>query len=227
MRKLWKAVMVSVAALAMGTGTAAAQMAAPYVGASSYAPAPAQTWDGIFVGAFGAWGTGQMYHTSLVPGNNILVDGWGLGASAGGNMYLWDSIIVGVEADIAWTNFTGSRAVAGGVSTHTVNWMGTARAVLGYDAGMFMPYVTGGAAFVQGTRTSSVGPQPNTASAMHVGYAVGAGVQMAVSDNVIVDLRYLYSEYFPSVYDWSGVGTNPTIGPEVNTITLGVKMPIY
>ncbi len=225
MRKLLKAVMVSTAALALGTGAAMAQMVAPYVGTSSFAPASAQTWDGYFVGGFGTWGTGQMYEGTPGPGGNILVDGWGAGVTVGGNMYLWDSIIVGVEADVAWTNFTGSRPDGPETVTHTVNWMGTARAVLGYDAGMFMPYLTGGPAFVQATRTTTDGA-PNSANAMHFGYAVGGGVQVAVTDSVILDFRYLYSEYFPAVYDWSGVGTNPTIGPEVNTLTVGIKMPI-
>lgn len=227
MRNLAKTISASVLAGLIGTGaaTAADPVTVPYVAPTVYAPAPVQTWDGVFVGVFGGGGIGQAYHLTG-PMNNIGVAGGVIGATVGGNFYLTDSVLLGAEADIAWMNLTGSTTTFGGnTSTHTFNVMGSVRAVLGYDAGMFMPYITGGPAFTQGTRTSTAGA-PNSASASHFGYAVGAGVQVAVTDNVILDLRYLYSEYLPAVYDWSGPGVNPTIGPELNTVTLGVKMPL-
>ncbi len=227
MRKFLKVTTLSAVAALMGSSAVmAADMVVPYVAPTTYAPAPVTNWDGIFVGVFGGGGVGVADHTSLVPGNDFSLMGMLVGVSIGANMYLSDQVVGGVEADIAWANLTGSGPAGGGTSTHTINWTGSLRGVLGYDAGMFMPYLTGGVALASATRTSSVGPQPNTASATHFGYTVGAGVEMAATDDLVVDLQYRYTMYPGQVYVWSGVGVDPTIAMSTHTVSAGLKWQI-
>jgi len=182
-------------------------------------------WDGFYLGIFGGYGVGEADHTSLDPGNDIDLDGWLFGGVAGVNFYLSDQIVGGVEADIAWSDLSGSTENFLFESTHSVDWMGSLRGRLGFDGGSFMPYVTGGLAFAHAERTTSF-DDPNSASAMHYGWTAGAGVEIAATDNLNVDLQYRYTDLSGEVYDWSGAGTNPTVDLTTHTATVGLKWQI-
>lgn len=226
MRILSTTLAVSALAALMGSSAAlAADMSTPvvpYVAPTTYAPAPASNWDGVFIGIFGGAGMGEADHTSGPGTNDASLTGMLVGVSIGANAYLSDGIVGGVEADIAWSNITGT-ATAIGTSEHTIGWMGSLRGVLGYDAGAFMPYLTGGLAVANATRTSTLGGPGNTANATHFGYTVGGGVEVAATDNLVIDLQYRYSNFGSQEYDWSGGGINPTIALSTHTVSAGLK----
>lgn len=190
----------------------------------SYSPGIVQAsggnWDGVYLGVFGGWASGLADHTSQVPGNDIDISGGLLGLTAGANFTLTDGVVAGIVGDIAWSDVTGDNLAAYGSPIHTIDWQGSLRGRLGVDAGAFMPYVTGGVAFAHGTRESTVG---GTADAMHVGWTAGAGVEVAVADNISLDLQYRYSDFGSKEYDWSGPGTNPTVNLTQHAITAGLN----
>jgi opacity protein-like surface antigen len=91
-----------------------------------------------------------------------------------------------------------------------LDWLGTTRARIGYAFGNFMPYMTGGVAYGQlssngvgvnsfgygGTgfaaRFNSSGAQ--SYSAVKIGWALGAGTEYKVTENISMKAEYLYTQ---------------------------------
>lgn len=186
------------------------------------------SWDGAYVGVFAgyAWGTADHVPTGgpcfPIDGCDTDMDGFLLGLTAGANFTVSDSIILGIAGDIAWSNVEGDVAVSPvGAYSNGVDWEGSLRGVLGFDGGAFMPYLTAGVAFAHGWHESTLGDGEGDAT--HVGWTAGLGVQVAVADNVSLDLQYRHSVYSEEEYDM-GVGPiNPVFGLSTDRITAGVN----
>jgi outer membrane immunogenic protein len=102
---------------------------------------------------------------------------------------------------------------AGQASTETIlEWFGTVRGRLGYAHDRFLPYITGGLAYgeikstltVGGTTFDTGGGTPvfvasssasASTSAVHIGFAVGGGVDWAVNDRWMLRAEYLYLNF--------------------------------
>lgn len=138
-------------------------------------------WEGAYVGIFGGYAAGELTDA----GAGVDIDGWLVGFAAGYDVYLSDSIVGGIVADIAWNDIDDD-------ADFSSDWNGSLRARLGYDAGAFLPYVTGGLAFINGDDTVTT----NT----HWGWTVGAGVEVAVSEQLSIDLQYRYTDYATADY---------------------------
>jgi outer membrane immunogenic protein len=180
------------------------------------------SWDGAFIGAFVGGGWADADHLANPPNNDLELAGWLVGIDAGFNFTVGSGLVLGVVGDIAWADITGDDGGAFAFdTTHTIDWQGSLRGRVGFDGGAFMPYLTAGVAFAHGERTTSLG-SPNSAEATHWGWTVGAGVEFAVSEELSVDLLYRYSDLSEELYDWSGPGTNPTIGLTSHTIQAGL-----
>lgn len=195
-------------------------------------PAPAGVvdvggnWDGAYVGVFAGAGWGFADHNSGSPplfpnGYDIDLSGWLLGVQAGANFTVGNGLVAGVVADAAWSNVEGSLLVGGGIGTitQTIDWMGTLRGKLGFDGGAFMPYLTGGLAVAGATR--EVSGTSASDSQTHVGWTVGAGVDFAVSEDVSINLEYLYADLGEKVYNTGGIP--PTIDLTTHQVRVGLN----
>ena len=102
-------------------------------------------WDGVYVGAFGgfAWNS---FDAAGAP-EPIDGSGWLLGVTAGANFTVTPGLVAGIAGDIAWNDVNGEES--GVVSS--MDWTGSLRGRLGWDADAILPYVTGGLAFAGGT----------------------------------------------------------------------------
>ncbi|WP_455474303.1 outer membrane protein [Bartonella sp. B30(2025)] len=91
--------------------------------------------------------------------------------------------------------------------TFKQKWAGALRARMGFVAGRVLPYIAGGVAYSQFQSTASIEIlQQNTADRLafghladekksFVGYTVGGGVDLAMTDNIIMRAEYRYSDY--------------------------------
>ena len=222
--------LAGVAAFALTSAATAADLMVEAPPAMVYdEPAPAGNWDGPYIGAFGGWGWGIADHIPdggpcAPDGCDVLMDGWLAGVVVGANFTLSDNIVGGVAADIAWSGMTGTDTFGFiGDSTNSVDWEGSLRGVLGYDGGTFMPYLTAGLAVASASHTSDF-VAPTTATAMHLGGTVGAGVQVAVAENVALDLQYRASFYNDQVYDVGAGPFNPVFALHTHRITAGINV---
>ncbi len=160
-------------------------------------------WDGVYVGAFGgfAWNS---FDAAGAP-EPIDGSGWLLGVTGGANFTVTPGLVAGIAGDIAWNDVNGEEP--GVVSS--MDWTGSLRGRLGWDADAILPYVTGGLAFAGGTLAGA----GVDATATHIGWTAGAGVEMAVAEQLSVDLQYRYSDYGTEQYTVGGVASATTSSP--------------
>ena len=230
MRSLNSLLLAGVAVLALGPAAYAADLIVDIPEEPGVVMAENVNWDGPYIGAHIGYGWGTADHRPLVPigpgglGNDLTLSGWFVGGQVGANFHLVDGIVAGIEGDLSWANITGTNAALFGSPVHTINWMGSVRGNLGFDAGGFMPYLTLGVGVADATRTSTSGPGL-TASATHIGWTAGAGVKIAATENVSFDFQYRYSDLGTQLYTWSpaGFGTNPNVNLTVHTFRAGVN----
>ena len=182
----------------------------------------------------GSWGhqditgTGTNALGTLVLTNSNHLDGVIGGGQIG---YNWQGAgspwVFGLEADIQGSGQKSDGAffapagiivgVAGApavfpASTVTyedkLDWFGTVRGRIGYavgDQGRWLPYITGGLAYGQGSLNGAgnVGPTAVafTSSNTYVGWTIGGGLEWAFADKWSAKVEYLYMD----------LGSGPTI----------------
>jgi len=158
-------------------------------------------------------------------------DGFIGGAQIGFN-YQFGMFVAGIEADISYTDLSETqtyfsprdfgRAVAGTPSTFSqdLEYLGTVRARLGVAFDRALVYVTGGFAYgdvsyradflTAGGALQFAG----RSSDIEVGYALGAGVEYAFTNNLTLKAEYLYYDLGSknvTVNSIPGVGTGSYI----------------
>lgn len=153
--------------------------------------------------------------TELLDGSaDITSNGFFGGVQAGYN-HQFDNFVVGLEGDIQFANIEGSvtasvtdvtGALTGTPGTTldleagtSVDWLATIRPRLGFVHNQALFYVTGGLAY--GDVTSSVSAEAGGVSAIDEsetegtwGYAVGGGVELAMSESITFKTEYLYTD---------------------------------
>ncbi|MFD2648801.1 outer membrane protein [Devosia albogilva] len=190
--------LASLALVVLASGAQAADLIVEdYPGLIEIPGSATNHWDGAFVGVFG----GHVWGAASSPVSFDLT-GQLLGVNAGVNFTLSNGIVAGVVGDLAWSNLTDAEVFAP-PSAFDVNWTGSIRGRVGYDAGAVMPYLTAGLAVARGTLTATTGA--TVASNTHFGWTAGAGVEVKASDSISLDLSYRYSDYAAAAYgvtDW-------------------------
>lgn len=179
-------------------------------------------WSGAYIGAHAGYGWGHtqdVYNSTNSP-KKKMKGGFG-GLQAGYNWQFDNNVVLGAEADVSfgsikknWSDMAeGTNKWSANSTYYTqdkIGTHGTVRARLGYAADRFLPYVTGGLAWADTKNTlgcSGVKPIPSgncvapnmqfetSKSKVRVGYAIGAGLEYAVTDNWTVKAEYLYSNF--------------------------------
>ena len=184
--------------------------AAPY-----YAPAPLFTWSGFYAGVNGQLGLGSFSGGgSQVFGSPV----GGLGGATVGYNYQSGQLLVGAEADIGFGSINGNGNFGSlTASSGTINGLGTIRGRLGYVYDRALLYVTGGyAGTVLNGKISDFGGSPNLVldqSHYLNGFAVGLGVEYALTTKISVKGEYLFTGfnqqgYFGNTRDAISSGAN-------------------
>jgi outer membrane immunogenic protein len=201
---------VAFTALALGPALAAdIPMSRHIPPARAPAYVPFFSWNGLYIGINGGYGSGRSNWTDTVTTattGDFDLDGALVGGTLGYNMQL-GSFVLGIETDIDWSDIKGSTTVGCAVACQTANdWLGTLRGRLGLALDRFMPYVTGGVAYghVKGTMTG-VGSFGST----NVGWTAGGGLEYAFLNSWSVKLEYLYVDLGKATCDAICSGGNP------------------
>ncbi len=149
------------------------------------------------------------------------------GVQAGYNYMLANRFVIGAEADAtfpAYPNPTTSLGIggtsalspsAGAAETYSENVLasGTVRTRIGYAAGNWLIYATGGLAWTsdQFTLTRVVNGTTETAFIARLGWAAGAGIEGPIAPHWTARVEYLYTDY-----GYSSV-TFPALGQRFNS----------
>ena len=163
-------------------------------------------WSGVYVGVNGGYGFGQSAWTDNgATTGNFNTNAFLIGGTLGAN-YQTGPYIVGFEGDIDWSNLSGSSSSAGCVGLSVVggvallpagttcqtrsDWLGTARARIGYAFDRVFVFGTAGAAF-GGLRAVLNPPGTSLTLPPQIGWTVGGGVEYAVTEAISVKADYL------------------------------------
>jgi outer membrane immunogenic protein len=217
MNRITLTLLAGVATLGFASATQAADLIIDTAPVVAPVVSTGGNWDGAYIGAFAGYGWGTLSDDDATFGltdDELDVNGWKVGIVAGADFTVSEAIVAGIAADIAWNDASGDDAGVG--VSYDSNWDGSVRGRLGFDGGAFLPYVTAGLAFTNGTLDDGTADDQT-----HIGWTAGAGVEFAVADNVSLDLQYRYSDYGTATYD---VGAGPTdVSLTSHAVTAGVN----
>jgi outer membrane immunogenic protein len=180
------------AALGLAAGLAAPVAAAdapgPEFGAASRVAA---AWQGFHVGVHAGYSWAR-YDGRLSPGAvglEIEASSVSGGLFAGYDFQVAPQFVVGVEADATLWDPTGTSATVAGVYRGESDWSGSLRLRAGMTFDRLMLYATGGLAIAE---VDYAGPLGRT-SRLQFGYALGAGVEARVTEQVFLRAEYIFT----------------------------------
>ena len=225
--KLKSLLLASTVALIAATGAQAAD-AIVYEEPAPVMAAPTFTWNGAYLGGQVGYGWGKSrFDVDGFDLGNVKPDGFLGGLYAGYNFDLGNNVVLGVDGDITYNNLKDSSSffddeIEGPSLESKLRWSGAVRARAGYAVDRFLPYLAGGVAFGKVKNTISLGDESVSQSKTHVGWTVGAGVDYAATDNVIVRLEYRYTDFGHKDYDFGAGGDGLRDKFKTSDIRLGV-----
>ncbi|MDC9823750.1 porin family protein [Devosia sp. ZB163] len=195
------ALLLSAASFALFSG--AAQAADLLVSAAPEQAVASSNWDGFYAGIFAGYAAGDLTTTDnflIISPYEAEYAGYLVGVQAGYNFHLTDNVVGGYSVDIAYNSASSdndSYAIA-------LDWSGSVTSRIGLDLNGIVPYALGGIA----ATTASVTDGSNvTETQTHIGYTIGAGVEVALADSVSANLEYRYTSFGTKIYDLVNVTT--------------------
>jgi len=192
---------LGLAALIAAPATAA-DLSYPAPVQQSYMAAPVFTWTGFYLGANAGYGWGT---ADWSPDT----DGFVGGIQGGYNWQGAGPLVIGVEADLQYSNLSSS--------VFELDYFGTVRARLGVALDQFLIYGTGGLAYGKGTYELAGLSNDNT----HTGWAFGAGAEYAVAPNITLRGEYMYLDMGSETYQ--SINGPLEVGLTANILRAGVN----
>lgn len=220
-----KTLLLASAAAIVAAGAASAADIGRSAPVRVVAPAPVFSWTGFYLGVHGGggWADSQSdFQTGGSSPADFNLDGPYVGAQIGFNWQM-SSIVLGLEADASWSGIHGSRnpsnANTNYIHNQDIDYFGTVRGRLGVSMGNWMPYLTGGWAWGQGTRFSS--GTNETRSGNHNGWTAGAGIEWALTNHWSVKGEYKYITLNGGNYNFSQNAS--TVDIKLHTAEIGLN----
>ena len=208
---MFKSLTLAASAALLFTSSA---MAADAVVYNEPAPVVVDTfsWTGGYIGAHAGYGWGNTHDVNNPNADKKKLKGGFGGLQAGYNWQFDNNVVLGAEADVSFgsikKNWMDDSQYGAYYTQDKIGTHGTVRARLGYAVDRFLPYVTGGLAWADTKHTlgceNALKPAGNSCkkgaadfetsqSKTRIGYAVGAGLEYALTDNWTVKGEYLYT----------------------------------
>jgi high affinity Mn2+ porin len=175
--------------------------------------APAEaiwTWTGFYFGGHAGYARGWLSNTLVDPlamtSPVTTAPTFGSlygGVQAGYNYLLPSRLVLGVEADVSFPNFLENGLVGGlgtpqGTAvTDQIDYIATVRGRLGYAAGHWLLYATGGFAWSQARLGETPGMLADEDFVLRTrtGWAAGLGAETAIAADWTARLEYLYYHF--------------------------------
>lgn len=174
-------------ALALACVAGAASAADVAVKGSGPAYTAPYNWTGFYAGLNAGYGWANVSDTTSSTNLNGVIGGGQIG-------YNWQNgnLLLGLEADVQGSGQKNSTTVGAFTVDRKLPWFATARGRIGYAAGPWLFYGTGGAAW--GNYKLSVTSAGVTASddATKAAWTAGAGVEWMFAPKWSAKLEYLY-----------------------------------
>ena len=224
------------AALMAGVATSAFASDLPTHKGPPPAPAyyaPPFSWTGFYVGVNGGYATTDLRGNTFGPLAGVgPVSAFGspsgglIGGTVGYN-YQIGQFVIGAEGTLDWADLSKSRSFLNGSSDSLkVDSVANVLGRFGYAWDRTLFYVAGGYAggdvHASGFNDAFYGVTFPGNSGWQSGYAVGGGIEYAVTNNISVKGEYLFSQLQGKSY-YGGTPDAVKTGVDLNTFKLGVN----
>jgi outer membrane immunogenic protein len=187
--------------------------------------APMWSWTGFYIGVNGGYSWADSVHTDSagVTSGTFTQRGGLIGGTVG---YNWQTgpAVLGLEADLDWARVTGSALCGGGSNCFTeMRSFGTVRGRLGYAAGNWMPYITGGLALAD-LNVGQTFPGVVPTDQWRAGWTIGGGLEALFAPGWSAKIEYLYADFGGSAASYNGLPLNVTVSERnVNIVRGGIN----
>jgi len=220
-RKVKKFLISTVSLAALGSSAAMAAdlpMRAP-IYAKAPVVAPVFSWQRCYIGAHAGYGWGRTDWDDFSLAWNT--SGFIVGGQAGCNWQPQGNLVLGIEAEVWWSDIKGTGLFVLPNATDTLTtrnrWDADVALRLGIAADRALFYVKGGGAYGRFNYTdTNVVPNAPTLSlsgdADKFGWLIGAGVEYAIDYNWSVKAEYNYIDFGRKVVTMTGPGAVYTTG---------------
>lgn len=194
---------------------------------STYEPAPivepapvAYNWSGFYGGLQAGWGSSEFdINDGLGLDESIDMDG-GFAGGVVGAQWQWNRVLFGVEGDLNWSGVEGEETGPGFDNLDgKIDWFGSLNAKLGLPIDRTLLYAIGGVAFASAETGQRLAGGSSYDDQTFTGWTVGAGVDYAVTDNIIAGLQYKYYDFGDADFDLEGGFTNREGDLEMHTVS--------
>ncbi|WP_321502191.1 outer membrane protein [Breoghania sp.] len=185
------------------------------------APVPAERfyWTGFYFGGTLGYGWGQRDARGAGAGSFDLDSaGVNAGVHAGYNHMMAPNFLIGLEADLSYSD-QSKRGAPGGVATRaSSNWISTYRARAGYVMDNVMIYGTGGFAMAD-RKWSGAGSDSN----VDFGWTLGGGVETMLSPNMTARAEYLYADFGKETFNFGGTSVRSDFDEHIGRVGVSYK----
>lgn len=155
-------------------------------------------WTGSYAGAFA--GTSRFSVDTYVDSGTF--SSTSTGVYAGHNFELPGGVVFGVESDFAKANGDINWSDGEEGANFAVNWTAHLRSRVGMGFGNALFFAAGGVALAEGTLDVYSAGYSDTQ--IHTGVTIGAGVDYAVTPNLVLRAEYLHDQFASATYDING-----------------------
>src|SRR5512139_918264 len=204
-------------------------------------PNATPSWSGFYVGALAGYGWGTTDNSASYDVYSASLGTNPKGALAGGFAgynFQFGSWVAGLEADMAWANLKGSSDLSGKLGTvpftvradNHLDWLGTARARIGYAFGPALLYGTAGAAYgaVNSDYRACIGcsslnssfAQTYSTSHNQLGWTAGAGLEYMIG-RVTARMEYMYYDMGRTTDNIDGVNVSSSHNGHIGRVGVG------
>lgn len=186
------------------------------------------SWGGAYLGGEIGWGWANSKisnRNSDGSSDTLESNGFLGGVYAGYNFDMGNNVILGVEGNFDYSDLKKSRDYGfqntlAYTTKSQLEWSGALRARAGYAIDRFMPYIAGGLAFGDIKTNYADSAREFSNSQTKTGWTIGAGVDYAATDNVILRLEYRYTDFGHNDFDFDNIAMRNSV--KTNDVRIGV-----
>lgn len=187
---------------------------------------PSFSWSSAYVGGQIGYAWGKSDFSNDAGNARLKPNGFLGGVYAGYNFALNNNVVLGIDGDVTYNDLSEKVDIIDadnftvGEFENKVRWSGAVRARAGYAVDRFLPYIAGGVAFANVKSAGNLYDRNFSESKTLTGWTLGAGVDYAATDNLIVRLEYRYTDYGHKDFSYDGAVFRDKL--KTNDIRLGV-----
>jgi outer membrane immunogenic protein len=180
---------------------------------------PGYDWTGLYIGAQAGWAwldPNSAAANLIQPNSNGLVGG----GYAGYNLQ-FNNIVFGVEGDFNGTDLSDTEACFNPAfaCNASSDWNASIRGRLGFAADRVLIFATGGYAIADYDGFTDNGTRFPDSKTLD-GFAIGAGVEYAWTDNVLVRAEYRHEDFGSATMNYD---VPYSVDPDIDMVLLGVS----